>query len=70
MPGAAGGGPAALAPPTAGVDGHPAAPNEAISVDGVEGRVNASHMKKLGEIVEKHPEEAVAIIRTWMYQEA
>jgi len=39
-------------------------------VDGVEGRVNASAMKKLGEIVEKHPEEAVAIIRTWMYQEA
>jgi len=70
LPGAAGGGPAALAPPTAGANGQPAASGEAINVDGVEGRVNASAMKKLGEIVEKHPEEAVAIIRTWMYQEA
>jgi flagellar M-ring protein FliF len=35
----------------------------------VEGRVKASSIKKIGEIVEKHPEEAVAIMRTWMYQE-
>jgi flagellar M-ring protein FliF len=35
----------------------------------VEGRVKASSIKKIGEIVEKHPEEAVAIMRSWMYQE-
>jgi flagellar M-ring protein FliF len=39
-------------------------------MDRVEGRVNASAMKKIGEIVEKHPDEAVSIIRNWMYQEA
>lgn len=42
---------------------------ELIDIDRVEGRVKASSVKKVGEIVEKHPEEALAIIRSWMYQE-
>ncbi|MCW8970665.1 MAG: flagellar basal-body MS-ring/collar protein FliF [Rhodospirillales bacterium] len=41
---------------------------ELIDIDRVEGRVKASSVKKVGEIVEKHPEEAIAIIRNWMYQ--
>jgi flagellar M-ring protein FliF len=32
--------------------------------------VKASSLKKVGEIIEKHPEEAVSILRTWMYQES
>jgi flagellar M-ring protein FliF len=36
----------------------------------VEGQVKASSMKKIGEIVDKHPEEAVAIIRNWLHEEA
>lgn len=40
-----------------------------IDINKVEGRVRASSVKKIGEIVEKHPEEAVAIIRSWLYQE-
>jgi flagellar M-ring protein FliF len=43
---------------------------ELIDIDRVEGRVKASSVKKVGEIVEKHPEEALAIIRSWMYQES
>ena len=43
---------------------------ELIDIDRVEGRVKASSVKKVGEIVEKHPEEALAILRSWMYQEA
>ena len=39
-----------------------------IDIGQVEGRVAASSIKKIGEIVEKHPEEAVAIVRSWMYQ--
>ena len=35
----------------------------------VEGRVRESTVKKVGEIVDKHPEEAVNIIRNWMYQQ-
>ncbi|MBM84832.1 MAG: flagellar M-ring protein FliF, partial [Rhodospirillaceae bacterium] len=43
--------------------------DQMIDINQVEGRVRASSMKKIGEIVEKHPEEAVAIIRNWMYTE-
>ena len=42
---------------------------ELIDIDRVEGRVKASSVKKVGEIVEKHPDEALAILRSWMYQE-
>lgn len=42
---------------------------ELIDIDRVEGRVKASSVKKVGEIVEKHPDEALSIIRAWMYQE-
>jgi flagellar M-ring protein FliF len=35
----------------------------------VEGRVQASAVRKIGDIIEKHPDEAVAIIRSWMYQD-
>ena len=41
-----------------------------ITLKQVEGRVRASSLKKIGEIVEKHPDEAVNIIRNWMYQES
>ncbi len=40
-----------------------------IDLNQVEGRVRASSVKKIGEIVDKHPEEAVNIVRTWLYQE-
>lgn len=39
-----------------------------IDIAHIEGRVKASSMKKIGEIIDKHPEEAVAILRNWMYQ--
>jgi flagellar M-ring protein FliF len=42
--------------------------DELIDIDRVEGRVKASSVKKVGEIVEKHPEEALAIVRSWMYE--
>jgi flagellar M-ring protein FliF len=42
---------------------------ELIDIDRIERRVRASSVKKVGEIVDKHPDEALSIIRTWMYQE-
>jgi flagellar M-ring protein FliF len=68
MPGAA---PSSLAlpgGPAPGMEG-PSEIEQMIDIAQVEGRVRASSIKKIGEIVEKHPEEAVAILRTWMYQE-
>jgi len=41
-----------------------------IDLNKVEGRVRASSVRKIGEIVDKHPDEAVTIIRNWLYQES
>lgn len=74
LPNAVGGGQAALAGPAdgggAGTGGGTGGEPGGIDLDRVDGRVNASALKKIGEIVEKHPDEAVAIVRNWMYQEA
>jgi flagellar M-ring protein FliF len=43
--------------------------DQMIDINQVEGRVRASSLKKIGEIVERHPEEAVNIMRAWMFQE-
>jgi flagellar M-ring protein FliF len=42
---------------------------EVIDMGQVERSVAASSGRKVGEIVEKHPEEALAIVRSWMYQD-
>ncbi|MBL8628084.1 MAG: flagellar M-ring protein FliF, partial [Rhodospirillaceae bacterium] len=44
--------------------------DELIDIDKVEGRVKASSVRKINDIVDKHPEEALAILRTWLYQES
>ena len=41
-----------------------------IDVSQVEGQVRASAIRKLGEIVEQHPEEAAQVIRMWLAQDA
>lgn len=41
-----------------------------IDISRVEGRVKASSLRKVGEIVDKSPEEAVNVIRNWLYQES
>lgn len=64
---------AAAAPAISGPERPPAEEEgyeELIDIDRVEGRVRASSVKKVGEIVDKHPEEALSILRAWMYQEA
>ena len=43
--------------------------DQLINLDQVDGRVKASTLKKISEIVERHPEETVGILRQWMYQE-
>ncbi len=38
-----------------------------IDLDKVQGRVKASSVKRIGDIIDKHPEEAVSILRNWLY---
>jgi len=68
QPGAAPGeaGQAAL-PGVEGVAGEPGDDSESmIDLSKVEGRVKASSVKKMGEIIDKHPDEALSILRGWM----
>jgi flagellar M-ring protein FliF len=43
---------------------------EMIDLTRIDGRVKASSLRKIGEIIEKHPEDVVAILRGWLYQES
>lgn len=40
-----------------------------INVDSVEGKVKASSVKKVEDIVENYPEETVSVIRSWMAED-
>jgi flagellar M-ring protein FliF len=44
--------------------------NDMIDLDRVDGRVKASSVKRVGEIVDKHPEESLAIVRGWLHSDA
>ncbi|MDA5193016.1 flagellar basal-body MS-ring/collar protein FliF [Govanella unica] len=39
----------------------------AIEVASIESRVQGSAVKKVGELIERHPEEAAAVVRNWLY---
>mgnify|MGYP003629982900 FL=1 len=73
----------ALAPPQQqiGADGQPLLSDTGnfdveedeeslINIQGIEGKVKASTVKKVEEVVESYPVEAVSVIRSWMSQES
>ncbi|MGD0189496.1 MAG: flagellar basal-body MS-ring/collar protein FliF [Rhizomicrobium sp.] len=39
-----------------------------IDISRIEGQVRESSIRKVGEVVQAHPEEALAILRTWLHQ--
>jgi len=43
-------------------------PSSSIDVSRIDGQVRDNSIKKVGEVVSAHPEEALAIIRTWLHQ--
>ncbi|HEV2651187.1 MAG TPA: flagellar basal-body MS-ring/collar protein FliF [Rhizomicrobium sp.] len=45
-------------------------PKAAIDIQRIEGQVRDSSIKKVGEVVSAHPDEALAIIRTWLHEPA
>ena len=48
----------------------PAPKESMIDLQRIEGQVRDSSIKKVGEVVGSHPEEALAIIRTWLHEPA
>ncbi len=53
--------PAAALPP-------PVPSGAMIDISRIEGQVRESSIRKVGEVVDAHPEEALAILRTWLHQ--
>jgi flagellar M-ring protein FliF len=43
---------------------------EKIDIARIEGQVKASSVKRVAEFVDKHPEESVSIIRSWLHESA
>ena len=60
---------------TQGTDGTALLPGSSdpiesmIDVAQIEGQVKESSIRKVGEVVERHPDEAIAIMRTWLHDE-
>jgi flagellar M-ring protein FliF len=48
----------------------PARKGASIDLSQIEGQVKESAVRKVGEVVQAHPEEALAILRTWLHQQA
>lgn len=46
----------------------PAKVENMIDINRIEGQVRESSVKKVGEVVNSHPEEALAILRSWLHQ--
>jgi flagellar M-ring protein FliF len=70
LPGADGGG--ALEGPGADQAALPDADAEEdpmISLGAVDGQIKASSVRKIGEIIDKHPDQAIAVLRSWIYEE-
>ncbi|MCP5411608.1 MAG: flagellar M-ring protein FliF [Alphaproteobacteria bacterium] len=74
----AGSAPSAGALPAPAADGEAAqaapgalpATQANIDTSRIEGQVRESAIRKVGEVVDAHPDEALAIIRTWLHQPA
>lgn len=53
----------------AGVEAQPDdRPESMIDISRIDGQVRESSVKKVGEVVNAHPEEALAILRSWLHQ--
>ena len=69
LPGASGG-----AAPAGGGAAVAAAPEEEeeslINLDNISGRVKSSSVRKINEFIDKHPEEALNVVRQWIFKES
>lgn len=53
-----------------GYDGEDEDEDSMIDIKGIEGKVKASTVKKVEEIVDSYPTETVSVLRSWMSQES
>jgi flagellar M-ring protein FliF len=57
-------------PQQTGSSGQPVTPKREsmIDISQIDGQVRESSIRKVGDVVQAHPEEAMAILRTWLHQ--
>ncbi|MDP6804969.1 MAG: hypothetical protein QF902_06510 [Rhodospirillales bacterium] len=46
-----------------------AAEGDFTSIEGIEGRIDGSAHRKMKKIVERHPDEALSVVRRWMEED-
>ena len=56
-------------PPEPASDAFAPGEGEFASVEGIEGRIDRSALRKMKKIVEKHPDEALGVVRRWMEED-
>ena len=44
--------------------------DQRLDIARIEGQVKASSVKRVAEFVDRHPEESVALLRTWLHESA
>ncbi len=55
--------------PTTAIDGNGQGySDQTIDIAKIEGQVKASSVRKVSEFIEKHPEESVSILRSWLHE--
>ena len=55
--------------PTTAMDGNGQEySDQTIDIAKIEGQVKASSVRKVSEFIEKHPEESVSILRSWLHE--
>ncbi len=60
-----------LAGPGAGAGGTPGEVDETmVNLSNVEGQLRMSSIRRVAELIDKHPEESLSLVRAWMHQEA
>lgn len=50
-------------------DGEPTEVDQKIDMARIEGQVKASSVKKIADFVDRHPDESVSILRSWLHDE-
>lgn len=58
-----------LSSPNGAAGGHAGDDEAMLNLANIEGQLRTSSIRKISELVERHPDESLSIIRAWMHQE-
>jgi flagellar M-ring protein FliF len=50
-------------------DGRPREDENMLQIAQIDGQLRASSIRRIAELVERHPDQSLAILRNWMHEE-